>query len=35
MRAFPILTATLGMLLLDRAPRQPRTEHGPIYADMS
>jgi hypothetical protein len=31
----PILTATLAMLLLDRAPRQPRTEHGPIYADMS
>ena len=25
--AFPILTATLAMLLLDRAPRQPRTEH--------
>jgi cytochrome o ubiquinol oxidase subunit 1 len=33
--AFPILTATLALLLLDRAPCQPRTEHGPIYAHMS
>jgi two-component system, OmpR family, KDP operon response regulator KdpE len=34
-QGYIVSTTADAVLLLDRTPRQPRTEHGPIYADMS